>query len=569
MNFLQGIGRFFTGLFVRAGLCTFKFLAAVLLTIIRGISFIFSEIWEIIKALGRGVHWLWRELTESYRDRVELSNRLQKDVRRAKKEGKKAHRKAVLRFIGSFLFGEGGVAYTAFNYLLPVVSAVFLVGVVAYGSGLEYGIAVEYNGRELGIISSESDFDAAARDVQQRISYSEDDEVIDISPTFSLKIISDDDKFLSTGQLADLMLEASDRELEEAYGIYIDGRFIGAVKDSESVRNALDTRLLNYETDGIVKEISYANKIEYTKGIYLLSSIRDEQETIAQLTSAKESRKVYVAQEGDTVVGIVQKYGMTIDRFKELNPSAELGIRAGQMLNVTETENYLPIKCIREMESLTFLDYETVEVETSSLNVGIRSVLVKGERGEKKSNIEVTYIDGIETSRKVLDSVVTKNPVVETIGVGTYSAMPNDPDTVYFGYPLTGSGSMGWPVDGGWVSDSFISDRNHKGMDIAAPEGTEIYAAADGYVVSAGWNSGGYGNVVMIEHLDGYATVYAHMIAVYAGEGQYVTKGQLIGFVGNTGNSFGDHCHFEVRYQGICLDPAAFLNTTNMRREEE
>ncbi|MCM1529150.1 MAG: peptidoglycan DD-metalloendopeptidase family protein [Alistipes sp.] len=569
MDFLQGIGRFFTGLFVRAGLCTFKFLAAVLLTIIRGISFIFSEIWEIIKALGRGVRWLWRELTESYRDRVELSNRLQKDVRRAKKEGGRAHRNAVLRFIGSFLFGEGGVAYTAFNYLLPVVSAVFLVGVVAYGSGLEYGIAVEYNGRELGIISSESDFDAAARDVQQRISYSEDDETIEISPTFSLKIISDDDKFLSTAQLADLMLEASDRELEEAYGIYIDGRFIGAVKDSESVRNALDTRLLNYETDGIVKEISYANKIEYTKGIYLLSSIRDEQETIAQLTSAKESRKVYVAQEGDTVVGVVQKYGMTIDRFKELNPSAELGIRAGQMLNVTETENYLPIKCIREMESLTFLDYETVEVETSSLNVGIRSVLVKGERGEKKSNIEVTYIDGIETSRKVLDSVVTKNPVVETIGVGTYSAMPNDPDTVYFGYPLTGSGSMGWPVDGGWVSDSFISDRNHKGMDIAAPEGTEIYAAADGYVVSAGWNSGGYGNVVMIEHLDGYATVYAHMIAVYAGEGQYVTKGQLIGFVGNTGNSFGDHCHFEVRYQGICLDPAAFLNTTNMRREEE
>lgn len=569
MNFLQGIGRFFTGLFVRAGLCTFKLLAAVLLTFIKGVCFVFSEIWEIIKALGRGIRWLWHELTESYRDRVELSNQLQKEVRRLKKEGKKAHRNAVLRFIGSFFFGEGGVAYTAFNYLLPVISAVFLVGVVAYGSGLEYGIAVEYNGKELGIISSESDFDAAAHDVQQRISYSEDEEVLDLSPTFSLKIISDDDKFLSTGQLADMMLEASDRELTEAYGIYIDGRFIGAVEDSEIVRNALDTRLLNYETDGIVKEISYANKIEYTKGIYLLSSIRDEQETIAQLTSARESRKVYVAQEGDTAVGIIQKYGMTVDRFKELNPSAEMGIRAGQMLNVTETENYLPVKCIREMESLTFLDYETVEVETSSLNVGIRSVLVKGERGEKKSSVEVTYIDGIETSRKVLSSVVTKNPVVETIGIGTYSAMPDDPDTVYFGYPLTGSGSMGWPLDGGWVSDSFISDRNHKGMDIAAPEGTEIYAAADGYVVSAGWNSGGYGNVVMIEHLDGYATVYAHMIAVYAGEGQYVTKGQLIGFVGNTGNSFGDHCHFEVRYQGICLDPAAFLNTTNMKREEE
>ena len=73
----------------------------------------------------------------------------------------------------------------------------------------------------------------------------------------------------------------------------------------------------------------------------------------------------------------------------------------------------------------------------------------------------------------------------------------------------------------------------------------------------------------MIEHPDGYATVYGHMISVYAVEGEYVQKGQLIGFVGNTGNSFGDHCHFEVRYQGICYDPASFLNTENMTEEKK
>ena len=92
---------------------------------------------------------------------------------------------------------------------------------------------------------------------------------------------------------------------------------------------------------------------------------------------------------------------------------------------------------------MTFLDYETVEVETSSLNVGIRAVLTKGVRGEKVSNYEVTYIDGIEQSRTVISSTITKAPVVETIGIGTYSAMPDDPQTVYFGSPMTGTGEMG------------------------------------------------------------------------------------------------------------------------------
>lgn len=558
-----------TALAVRAGLCTVKFLSAILLAIIKTIKFIFAEIRELLRFAGRALKWLFRESTESYRNRVQISNELSHKVKIARKQGGKQYREAVARLIGSFFFGEDGVVYTAFNWILPLVSIAFLVGVIKYGSGLEYGIAVEYNGKDMGIISAEADFEKAERDVQQRISYSEGDKAVDLSAKFSLRIISDGDKLISSGQLADKMLEASDEELGEAYGIYIDGEFIGAVHDKKKIETALDDRLLNYGAEGLIRDIAYVNKIEFTEGIYLQSSIRSEKETIELLTSSKEKKHVHFAQDGETVIDIIQKYGMELEEFNEMNPSAENGIQKGKLLYVVERENYLPIQYVREMETLSFLNYETLEVETSSLNVGTRAVLVKGERGEKKSTIEITYIDGIESARKVLNSEVTKNPVVETIGVGTYSASPDDPQTVYFGSPLTGSGEMGWPVDGGWVSDSFISDRNHKGMDIAAPESTEIYAAQEGTVVAAGWNSGGYGNVVMIEHPNGYATVYAHMISTYAVEGQYVSKGQLIGFVGNTGNSFGNHCHFEVRYQGICLDPASFLNTINIQKHED
>ncbi|MBP5361417.1 MAG: peptidoglycan DD-metalloendopeptidase family protein [Ruminococcus sp.] len=558
-----------TSLFVHAANCTFKFIAAILLAVIKVLKFIAVELWDMIKSLGSGILWLWKELTESFRSRVKLSNELTRKVRKAKKEGQKEYITALVTFIGSFFFGENGVVYTAFNYTLPILCIAFLVGVVRFGSGLEYGIAVEYNGHEIGIISAESDFDSAARDVKQRVSYSKNEEALDMSAKLSLRVISDDDKFITAGQLADKMIEASDEDLTEAYGIYIDGTFTGAVNNKKAIEDALEDKLLNYDVKGIVRDVSYVNKIEYTKGIYLRNSVKSEEETIEKLTSKKERQRVYVAQAGDNVVTVAQKYGMTLEKFNELNPDVNTTLKDGQMINVIQTESFLPIQYIREMDTLSFLDYETIEVETSALNVGVVSTLTKGERGEKESKIEITYIDGIESSRKIISNNITKNPVMEVIGYGTYSAMPDDPDTCFFGQPMTGTGQMGWPVDGGWVSDTFISDRNHKGIDIAAPEGTEIYAAEEGEVVSAGWNSGGYGNVVMIEHPDGYATVYGHMISVYAVEGEYVQKGQLIGFVGNTGNSFGDHCHFEVRYQGICYDPASFLNTENMTEEKK
>lgn len=543
----------------RLGLCAVKVLAVAALGMIKGLKLIFSELLGLISFVFRGVCWFWKGMTESVRFRAERNRELYNNIKKAKKRGKAAHAGAVTRFAGSFLFGEEGVLYTVFNYTMPIICIAFLIGVVRYGSGLEYGIAVDFNGKEIGIITAEADFEKAEREVQQRISYAESDKTIELSANFSLKIISDDDKLLSSDQLANEMLEASDEKLTEAWGIYIDGKFIAAVENKDKIQKALSDRLLNYNVDGEVYDLSYKNKIEYTQGIYLQDSVMDEKPAIEMLTSSTEKKGVYIAHTGDTSVSVCQKYNMSLDDFKRLNPyNSGTSLKSGQMVNITETESYLPIQYVKKFETLSFLDYETVEYETSSLNVGVRTILVKGVPGEKVSNTEITYVDGIERSRKTVSSVVTKEPVIEQIGIGTYSAHP-DPSC----RPVTGSGEMGWPLDGGWISDTFISDRNHKGLDIAAGEGTDIYAAADGVVISAGWNSGGYGYMVQIDHLNGYQTVYGHMSAVFAAENQTVTKGQLIGAVGNTGNSFGSHCHFEVRYMGVCYDPELFLNTVD------
>lgn len=559
------IYRKMTDLLARAGLTAVKFFAALILAVCSVAKFLLLELWNILKALCRALKLVAEVTLESFRDRVKLSNKLTGDIRRARKESPAAAAKAIIRFIGSFFFGEDGVCYTAFNYIAPVVAVFFLISVIRYGSGFEYGLAVELNGKELGIISSEAEFEAAEHEVEQRISYAGDEEKFDLAskPKFTLKIISDNDKYISSSELANIMLEASDEELTTAYGIYVDGELVGAVRDKEQVQDALADRIINYEVDGTVRDVSYVNKIEYTEGIYLVSSLMPERSMISQLTSTRKKRGAYVTQDGDSPAKICQKYNMTLEDFELLNPKASEKLKTGQIINVYENESYLPIQYIREMDSLSFIDYETVEYETSVLNLGVRSMLVKGERGEKLSKVEVTYVDGIENSRRVISSRTVKQPVVEEYGIGTYTAMPDDPSTVYFGRPLEGNGLFGWPLSGGWVSDSFISNRMHKGMDIAAAEGTDIFASRAGMVVSSGWNDGGYGNVVMIDHLDGYQSVYAHMSLAIAQEGDYVEKGQLIGLVGNTGDSYGAHCHFEIRYNGIHCDPKDYLNTVN------
>lgn len=100
--------------------------------------------------------------------------------------------------------------------------------------------------------------------------------------------------------------------------------------------------------------------------------------------------------------------------------------------------------------------------------------------------------------------------------------------------------------------------HGHKGIDLAAPRNTPIYATADGVVTFSGRN-GGYGNFVKLNHKNGYKTAYAHMNSIAVRKGKTVQKGDLIGYVGSTGSSTGNHLHYEVYYQDKLIDPATTL----------
>lgn len=103
----------------------------------------------------------------------------------------------------------------------------------------------------------------------------------------------------------------------------------------------------------------------------------------------------------------------------------------------------------------------------------------------------------------------------------------------------------------------------HAGIDLAGPLGTPIYATADGIVQRAGWNNGGYGNFIELDHGKGIATRYAHMSAVLAKSGQQIRRGDLIGRMGSTGRSTGSHLHYEVRIDSRAVNPIPFMKSTD------
>jgi murein DD-endopeptidase MepM/ murein hydrolase activator NlpD len=109
------------------------------------------------------------------------------------------------------------------------------------------------------------------------------------------------------------------------------------------------------------------------------------------------------------------------------------------------------------------------------------------------------------------------------------------------------------------IDPVYKTEKFHKGLDFTAPQGTPIYATANGTVKLAEFSATGYGNHVVIDHGYGYETLYGHMVRIKVGNGQGVKRGEVIGWVGTTGKSTGPHCHYEVHKNGEAIDPVYFF----------
>lgn len=155
---------------------------------------------------------------------------------------------------------------------------------------------------------------------------------------------------------------------------------------------------------------------------------------------------------------------------------------------------------------------------------------------------------------------------------------PRSPTREDFTYRLTDGeleelswdGALIWPVDGGHIGVGFAGYYGHTGTDIRAASGTEIYAAADGIVSYAGdYSIWPYGKYVDIQHGDGAVTRYAHCSRVLVQPGERVERGQLIALVGRTGNASCNHCHFELRLNGVAVSAEGYIGTSYPQGDSE
>ena len=232
---------------------------------------------------------------------------------------------------------------------------------------------------------------------------------------------------------------------------------------------------------------------------------------------------VYVVRKGDTISQVAKMYGVSVNTILWANDIKSSVLTEGQTLTI------LPISGVRH----TIKKGETIQS------------IVKLHGGDLEEVLQFNALS-IDTKLAVGDEIIVPNGEVKTIATTKSSSQPSTKPTTPSKSVPEYSGYYQRPISGGRKTQGI---HGYNGVDLASSIGTAVVAAADGKVIVAknsGWN-GGYGKYVVISHSNGTQTLYAHLNQGNVSVGQQVSKGQVIGTLGSTGNSSGPHVHFEIR----------------------
>lgn len=446
---------------------------------------------------------------------------------------------------------------TIVNHALPVLGLAILFNVVQTGLQIEYALAVEQDGEVIAYVEDESVYTEAHRDLRSRIVATEAETELNLDPTFMVAAVNPE-HITDTETLTDDLIRMSTADIQQAQGLYIDGEFYGAVLTAKAIEDILDDKLQEYSTGAEDEVVSFTRDIQLREGLFPTGSMVEVGELTDLLTSEVQSRQTYTVQQGDSPIMIANKNGLTYAEFKAMNPGIEEKCLIGQETVIAESEPFLGVSVSRTVSYDETIPYETETTNDSSKAQGYAVVTQEGEDGSKYVTARVTYVNGVEESRTILSEKVTAQPVTEKITRGTKQ---NVTYVASYSPPTYGSGSVDgsliWPTNRGYIS-CYYGSGGHRGMDIAAPYGTEIYAALPGKVVVSGWYYS-YGKCVVLDHGNGVRTLYAHCSSLNVAVGQKVGQGEVVGLVGSTGYSTGNHLHFEVQVNGRNRNPLDYL----------
>lgn len=358
----------------------------------------------------------------------------------------------------------------------------------------------------------------------------------------------------------------------KAYSLKVGDTAVATLKDKEDIEAVIEALKLQYVTQTQLNGLK--NNTDSTLpalqknetrlvDVKLTEAITDEEtlvspteittveQAVQLLQTGAEVKETYAVKSGDVLGSIAEAHNLTTMELLALNPSlkADTVLQIDQELNVTVEKPYVSVQAVYEKKTLEPLNYQKVIKEDPTMLKGERIVEQEGAVGKKEVEYTLIEENGVRTDIVQTDENTILEPKDHIVVIGTKEI------------PSVGTGAFAWPAEGGYISSQMGSrwGRYHYGVDIARPSGYAIKASDNGIIKTAGRHET-YGNYIVIDHNNGYETLYAHLSKIDVSVGQVVGQGTAIGVMGSTGRSTGTHLHFEVHKNGAEVNPLSYLN---------
>ncbi len=446
-------------------------------------------------------------------------------------------------------------------YLVPAAVMVVCGMYVYQTQNVDYTLAVQVNGNTVGYVQSENIFENAKTAVDERINYAGTSQTSwNITPTYTLARTSKTDHtgILNENQMADAILEASSSEIAEGTALYIDGNLCKVTTQGKQLSEYLESLKAPYEQpDDPDTVVQFNHDVELVDGVFFNDSFSDYQDILDYISADQVQQQDYTISQGDSISLIASKNGLTMNQLYDLNPglTEKSALFPGDTVVVQKQEAVLEVRVLKTVVEQETIPFDTTTSESADYAFGTTKTIQDGADGLQNVTYQYTYdASGNTLDVEVLNKDVILEPVTKLVVKGTKTPL----GTV----AKVGNGTLMWPVPGYRYCSRWASlPGGHKGVDICAAAGTPILASDSGVVVASGFSAAGngYGNSIIIDHGNGYKTLYGHCLTLNVSVGQSVAQGQVIGTVGSTGRSTGNHCHFEIFYNGSRLAPQSIF----------
>ncbi len=352
--------------------------------------------------------------------------------------------------------------------------------------------------------------------------------------------------------------------------VRVEGKLIGIAADQAAADRVLEKIQAQYGTESAgksgmkVKALAFddsqaqveskeVTKVEFVEDIATgeisisPERVTDEEELYKRLTQGTNKPTKYTVQEGDCVGCIASKFDISRQVIYQNNPWIEDDIiRVGDELDLTVIQPAVTVQTEEIVKETEKVEPPITIQKNDEMREGESKVVTEGKPGKKLVTYKLVKQNGYLMSEEVTGEEILEPAVPSVIIKGTKVVRGE------------GSGKFAWPVSSAKVSSSFGKrwGRQHKGIDIT---GSKSILASDEAVVEFVGQKNGYGNVVILNHQNGFKTLYGHLSSYTVSKGDIVEKGDQIGVMGNTGRSTGTHLHFEILKEGDAQNPLSYL----------